>query len=377
MDPHLIDLVWEVYREVGATEPIHVVCGYRSPGHQRHAAPALAAASPSSASTCSARRSTSTSPASRSSNSRGRPAPPARRRRLLSVVGRALRPPGYRQRAPLAAGAGSSAGACHGQGTADPRGVQQRPDAGGAEAAEVPAGGRRLAQCSRRGGRCGGYLPGRTAWPRDRIVGPAAAGGASTVAAAVPMPKSRPGAAPEPAQSGFNLASASSQPVRAPSQQTQEPEAAPSGFNLASVNARIVPAAPRPTQAASLVPQATISANDVINERGYWQGLTDERPVPPADIPEARTAAAPEAPITGSVARSSLAPWPMPDRQATRTPWPMRRPAKRPTAARRRPASSPSSRTPPHDGAAPKQAARPAAAASRSASVSTIRGCAR
>ena len=31
MDPHLFDLLWETYREVGATEPIQVVCGYRSP----------------------------------------------------------------------------------------------------------------------------------------------------------------------------------------------------------------------------------------------------------------------------------------------------------------------------------------------------------
>ena len=31
MDPHLFDLVWETYREVGATQPIDVVCGYRSP----------------------------------------------------------------------------------------------------------------------------------------------------------------------------------------------------------------------------------------------------------------------------------------------------------------------------------------------------------
>jgi uncharacterized protein YcbK (DUF882 family) len=31
MDPHLFDLLWEAYREVGATEPIHVICGYRSP----------------------------------------------------------------------------------------------------------------------------------------------------------------------------------------------------------------------------------------------------------------------------------------------------------------------------------------------------------
>lgn len=31
MDPHLIDLIWDVYRETEATEPIWVVCGYRSP----------------------------------------------------------------------------------------------------------------------------------------------------------------------------------------------------------------------------------------------------------------------------------------------------------------------------------------------------------
>jgi uncharacterized protein YcbK (DUF882 family) len=31
MDPHLIDLVWEVQRETGSTAPIWVVCGYRSP----------------------------------------------------------------------------------------------------------------------------------------------------------------------------------------------------------------------------------------------------------------------------------------------------------------------------------------------------------
>ena len=31
MDPHLIDLVWEVQREADAKEPIQVVCGYRAP----------------------------------------------------------------------------------------------------------------------------------------------------------------------------------------------------------------------------------------------------------------------------------------------------------------------------------------------------------
>ncbi|HEY2529336.1 MAG TPA: DUF882 domain-containing protein [Xanthobacteraceae bacterium] len=31
MDPHLIDLVWDVQRETGSKQPIWVVCGYRSP----------------------------------------------------------------------------------------------------------------------------------------------------------------------------------------------------------------------------------------------------------------------------------------------------------------------------------------------------------
>jgi uncharacterized protein YcbK (DUF882 family) len=31
MDPHLIDLIWEVQRETGSKQPIWVVCGYRSP----------------------------------------------------------------------------------------------------------------------------------------------------------------------------------------------------------------------------------------------------------------------------------------------------------------------------------------------------------
>ena len=31
MDPHLLDTVWEVYREVGGKEAIHIICGYRAP----------------------------------------------------------------------------------------------------------------------------------------------------------------------------------------------------------------------------------------------------------------------------------------------------------------------------------------------------------
>ena len=32
MDPHLYDLLWQVYREAEATGPIDIICGYRSPG---------------------------------------------------------------------------------------------------------------------------------------------------------------------------------------------------------------------------------------------------------------------------------------------------------------------------------------------------------
>ncbi len=31
IDPELLDLVWEVYQKVGASQPIHVVSSYRSP----------------------------------------------------------------------------------------------------------------------------------------------------------------------------------------------------------------------------------------------------------------------------------------------------------------------------------------------------------
>jgi uncharacterized protein YcbK (DUF882 family) len=31
MDPHTIDILWDVYREVSAKEPIWIICGYRSP----------------------------------------------------------------------------------------------------------------------------------------------------------------------------------------------------------------------------------------------------------------------------------------------------------------------------------------------------------
>ena len=31
MDPHLFDILWQAYRETGATKPIEIICGYRAP----------------------------------------------------------------------------------------------------------------------------------------------------------------------------------------------------------------------------------------------------------------------------------------------------------------------------------------------------------
>ncbi len=80
----------------------------------------------------------------------------------------------------------------------------------------------------------------------------------------------------------FDLASATSQPAPAPG-----------GFGLASTTSK--PAIPRPASAASLVAQANIpasdavSANEIINQRGYWQGP----PSAEADAPQASAAARP------------------------------------------------------------------------------------
>ena len=364
MDPHLIDALWEVYRETGAKEPIHVIGGYRSPAtnamlrrrssgvakfsqHMLGKAvdfyiPDVELESIRDAGLRLQRGGVGFYPSSGApfihmdvGSVRHWPrVPEAQLARIMS-------------KGPLTRVASNNAPAAQKQQKSRPTVVASRNVRDEEEDAEV------VTRAASRARVAASVAPQETA---------------ATIVAAVPMPKSRPGVAPEPAPSGFDLASASSQPVR-----TQEPKAAPSGFDLASVNSRIVPAAPRPTQAASLVPTAsvvpqdTISANDIINERGYWQGLTDqpERPVPPANIPQAPTAAAPEAPITGSVARGNLAPWPLPDRMHARDTMAY---APANAAVDGRPSADAKARvvskltTPPHDGGAPKQAARPAVA---------------
>jgi uncharacterized protein YcbK (DUF882 family) len=317
MDPHLIDALWEVYRETGAKEPIHVIGGYRSPA------------------TNAMLRRRSSGVAKFSQHMLGK----ALDFYIPDVPLESIRDAGLRlQRGGVGFYPSSGAPFIH----MDVGSVRHWPRVPDAQLARIMSKtpSTRLASNSpaaKSKTKAPVVVAARNVRDEDEdaevvVTRPAQRGRVTAsvapqpeTAAAVPMPKSRPGAiTAEPAPSGFNLASASSQPVRLPARQESRqpeprqaaPEAAPSGgFNLASASSQHVPAAPRPAQAASL-----ISANDIINERGYWQGLveTPERPVPPADIPEARTAAVAEAPITGSVARGSLAPWPMPDRAPAR-----------------------------------------------------------
>jgi uncharacterized protein YcbK (DUF882 family) len=309
MDPHLIDALWEVYRETGAKEPIHVIGGYRSPA------------------TNAMLRRRSSGVAKFSQHMLGK----ALDFYIPDVQLEAIRDAGLRlQRGGVGFYPSSGAPFVH----MDVGSVRHWPRVPEAQLARIMSKGplTRMASNSpaaQKSKTKAAVVAARNVRDEDEdaevvVTRPAQRGRvtasvAPETVAAVPMPKSRPGAVTaEPASSGFNLASASSQPARQesryPESRQAAPEAAPSGgFNLASASSRHVPTAPRPAQAASL-----ISANDIINERGYWQGLveTPERPVPPADIPEVRTAAVAEAPITGSVARGSLAPWPMPDRMA-------------------------------------------------------------
>ncbi len=112
MDPHLIDLVWEVQREAGAERRRSRSCAATARRRPTPCCATAAAASRVTASTCSATPWTSTFPACRSNKLREiglRLA--ARRRRLLSGVRLALRAYGHRRHPHVAAHVARAIGA--------------------------------------------------------------------------------------------------------------------------------------------------------------------------------------------------------------------------------------------------------------------------
>jgi uncharacterized protein YcbK (DUF882 family) len=290
MDPHLIDSLWEVYREVGATEPIHVIGGYRAPA------------------TNAMLRRRSSGVAKHSLHMQGK----AVDFFIPEVPLEAIRHAGLRlQKGGVGFYPTSGAPFIH----MDVGSVRHWPRMPEAQLARVMAKGplTRVASATATKTHPAARVASNTrdedestevttATPRSRTAAVRSEPVRTAAAAIVPLPRIKPQQA---------------------TQQAEQPAPQPSGFQLASASSRPVPAPERPARAASLVAHADISANDIINERGYWQGLVEptetvhlsasaraNAPRPPADIPDVE----PEA--TGSVAR---APWPMPERPATAT----------------------------------------------------------
>ena len=152
---------------------------------------------------------------------------------------------------------------------------------------------------------------------------------AAVAAANIPMPPAKPvrvetvqvaSAKPVPVKpASYEIASAASTPVKLASYQVASAGSVP--VKSASYQVADATSAPvRPAQAASPVAQSstTASANAVINDRGYWQGLPSAEPVDvarttvPRSTPASRRAAA--------VATANVAPWPLADRGNDRTP---------------------------------------------------------
>ena len=330
MDPHLIDLLWEVHREVGGKEPIWVVCGYRSPE------------------TNSMLRKRSSGVAQFSQHMLGKavdfyiPGVPLDQLRAAGLraqrggvgfyptsgspfvhldtgsVRHWPRMPEEQLASVLAKGQLASHHASD-RGTVVAQGDFQRSRKTLGFLAKLFGGGKDEEEDAETAA-----APAPTP-PAPRV---AAAKPAVATAAVVPLPAAKP-VKPET----FTVASAASKPAAKPTDNVakpadtyqvasaaSKPAPAPATYEVASATSTPV----RPAQAASLVGRMNISANDIINERGYWQGLPSIEAV---DAPQAaRAAPAQQAQaqqaqrrqvVTASAdpaATASLTRWPLADR---------------------------------------------------------------
>jgi hypothetical protein len=173
---------------------------------------------------------------------------------------------------------------------------------------------------------------------------------------AIPMPQAKPvrsetyqvasaGSVPvKPA--GFEVASAASTPVRVESVKVaQAPSPLPVRAETDSPSKGVAPV--RPAQAASLVGRSNPSANDVINDRGYWQGLPSTDTADAGQTTVARSAPGSRRAANEKVATASVAPWPIADRGNDRAPSVGAlgyAPQTAPTVARTQPAAAGNSR---------------------------------
>ena len=317
MDPHLIDLLWEVHRELGAKEAIWIVCGFRSPE------------------TNAMLRRRSSGVAQFSQHMLGK----AIDFYIPGVSLEQLREAGLRaQRGGVGFYPTSGAPFVH----MDTGSVRHWPRMPEAQLASVLSKGQ-LGTASGSDGSQRSRMPGLLARlfgaGRDEAQDTATAAASPPVKAAA---NARKPAAPEsrpekpatvvaesrvekvamvpfppakPAKAADQFASAAVKPAAKPTQTSEaasaasEPAPVPAGYEVASATSK-PESAPR---TASVLARANVSANDVINERGYWQGLPslDAADASP-QVGAARTA--PSATPRRAIASAVAAPWPLTDR---------------------------------------------------------------
>jgi uncharacterized protein YcbK (DUF882 family) len=281
MDPRLIDLVWEVHRDVGSTEPIQVVCGYRSPE------------------TNSMLRQRSSGVAKFSQHTLGKamdfyiPGVPLEQLRAVGL---------YLQRGGVGFYPTSGSPFVH-LDTGNvrhwpPIATDQMPHwmaegqsiVNAAEGTGVASARRQPAVLAKLGGHA---APDHDAVPTAAPARPAPVISLAQAERPTPLPQSKP--KPQPAT--YEVASAESHPVQL-----------------------------RPAQAASLVSRPSPSANEIINERDYWS--TPDPAIAAATAPLGNAAPRPPAPIPTPAptvvasadpeATASLAPWSLPERLDSR-----------------------------------------------------------
>jgi uncharacterized protein YcbK (DUF882 family) len=306
MDPHLLDLIWEVYREVEATQPIEIVCGFRSPA------------------TNEMLRRRSSGVARYSQHTLGK----AMDFFIPGVPLDKLREAGLRaQRGGV--GFYPSSNFVH----IDTGSVRHWPRMPDAQLARVIAKGplTRFAK----GGDTNAKVASAAKFsnPLAKLFGQGqdtdedqvGASSPAPASAAKPEPKSVAAAVPVPPAKPAAAKPITTAKVEVKPDPKSETKPAAGGFDLASASSR--PVQLRPAQSASLVggqpaiaANDVVSANDVISARGFWEGLP-ETPAPQASVAAKSTGktttdkAATTVASADPAATGSAAPWPIPSRE--------------------------------------------------------------
>ena len=350
MDPHLLDLLWEVHRAVGAKEPVWVVCGYRSP----------------STNAMLRRRSGGVAQFSQHMNGKaidfyipGVPLDELRAAGLRAQRGGVgfypssgspfvhldtgnvrhwPRMPEAQLASLLAKGPLSSRSASDARGTAFAQGDIARPirkpsllaklfgngkdadEEADAAAASNPSPAAKAAEAVRTA---------KVETKAEKPVGSAASGSKP-----VPLPLARP-LKPESYQVASASATSVAMPTAGRSGSDRELVMASSNAPLGAVGYELTSALFKPVrlaQATTVSDSGNATANDVITERGFWQGVPKAEPVEVPPATNSRVSASPASPPPAAPANAAArravatasagpalpakaAPWPLADRK--------------------------------------------------------------